>query len=182
MTEPVVVKRPAFLLVPLAVGAVVSVALGVYGKVHTATGRALFPTPFPSFFAMKVWLTAVAVGFALVQLVTALWMYGKLGRQAPSWAGALHRTTGILAFLLTVPVALHCLVSIGFMTTDARVIAHSLLGCVFYGVFVAKILTLHSRRVPNWALPWVAGFLFTVLVAVGLTSAGWYFVTIGLPS
>jgi hypothetical protein len=181
MTEPVVVKRPAFLLVPLAAGAVVSVALGVFAKVHTATGRALFPTPFPSFYAMKVWLTAVALAFALVQLVTALWMYGKLGRPAPSWAGTLHRATGILAFLITVPVALHCLVSIGFLTTDARVIAHSLLGCVFYGAFVAKILTLHSRRVPGWALPWVAGFLFTVLVAVGLTSAGWYFVSIGVP-
>lgn len=181
MTAPVVVKRPAFLLVPLAAGAVVSVALGVYGKVHTPTGRALFSTPFPSFYAMKVWLTAVALGFALVQLLTALWMYGKLGRRAPPWAGTLHRITGIIAFLLTVPVALHCLVSIGFMTTDARVIAHSLLGCIFYGAFVAKILTLHSRRVPGWALPWVAGFLFTVLVAVGLTSAGWYFVTIGIP-
>jgi hypothetical protein len=181
MTAPVVVKRPAFLLVPLAAGAVVSVALGVYSKVHTPTGRALFATPFPSFYAMKVWLTAVALGFALVQLLTALWMYGKLGRRAPPWAGTLHRITGIIAFLLTVPVALHCLVSIGFMTTDARVIAHSLLGCIFYGAFVAKILTLHSRRVPGWALPWVAGFLFTVLVAVGLTSAGWYFVTIGIP-
>ena len=181
MTAPVVVKRPAYLLVPLTAGAVVAVALGVYGKVHTPTGRALFPTPFPSFFAMKVWLTAVAVVFALVQLVTALWMYGKLGGRAPSWAGTLHRTTGIIAFLLTVPVALHCLVSIGFMTTDARVIAHGLLGCIFYGAFVAKILTLHSRRVPGWALPWVAGSLFTVLVAVGLTSAGWYFATIGIP-
>src|SRR6266568_4965695 len=166
MTAPVVVKRPAHLLVPLTVGAVVAVALGVYGKVHTPTGRALFPTPFPSFFAMKVWLTAVAVVFALVQLVTALWMYGKLGGRAPSWAGTLHRTTGIIAFLLTVPVALHCLVS---------------LGCIFYGAFVAKILTLHSRRVPGWALPWVAGSLFTALVAVGLTSAGWYFATIGIP-
>ena len=181
MTAPIVVKRPAFLLVPLATGAVVAVALGVYGKMHTPTGRALFPTPFPSFFAMKVWLTAVALVFALIQLVTALWMYGKLGGRAPSWVGTLHRTTGIIALLLTVPVALHCLVALGFQTTDARVVAHSLFGCIFYGAFVAKILTLHSKRVPGWALPWVAGLLFTALVAVGLTSAGWYLATIGIP-
>lgn len=181
MTAPVVVKRPAFLLVPLAAGAVVAVALGVFAKVHTPTGRALFPTPFPSFYAMKVWVTAVALVFALIQLVTALWMYGKLGGRAPSWVGTLHRTTGIIAFLLTVPVALHCLVALGFQTTDARVVAHSLLGCIFYGAFVAKILTLHSKRVPGWALPWVAGLLFTALVAVGLTSAGWYLATIGIP-
>src|SRR5690349_16809922 len=91
MTAPVVVKRPAFLLVPVAVGAVVAVALGVFGTVHTPTGRALFATPFASFYEMKVWLTTVALGFAFVQLVTALWMYGKLGRAAPSWAGGLHR-------------------------------------------------------------------------------------------
>jgi hypothetical protein len=181
MTAPVVVKRPALLLGPLAAGAVVSVFLGVYAKVHTPTGKALFPTPFPSYFAMKVWLTAIALVFALVQLFTALWMYGKLGGRAPSWTGTLHRTTGIIAFLLTVPVALHCLVSIGFLTTDARVIAHGLFGCLFYGAFVAKILTLHSKRVPGWALPWVAGFLFTVLVGVGLTSAVWYFATQGIP-
>jgi Family of unknown function (DUF6529) len=182
MTAPVAVKRPAYLLVPLSVGAVLAIALGVYAKVHHPTGKPLFATPFHSFYAFKVWLTAIALVFALVQLVTALWMYGKLGGRAPSWAGNLHRTTGIIAFLLTVPVALHCLVSIGFETADFRVIAHSVLGCVFYGAFVAKILTLHSRRVPGWALPWVAGTLFAVLVAVGLTSAVWYFATIGIPS
>ncbi len=181
MTTPVAVKRPAFLLYPLAAGAVVAVALGIFGRVHEPTGKALFPTPFPSYFAMKVWLTAAALLFALVQLITALWMYGKLGRRAPSWAGTLHRATGIIAFLITVPVALHCLVALGFQTTDGRVLAHSLLGCVFYGAFVAKVLTLRSRRVPGWALPWVAGLLFTALVAVGATSAVWYFATIGVP-
>jgi hypothetical protein len=183
MTAPVaVVKRPAYLLVPLAAGAVVAVALGVYGKTHTPTGRALFHEPFPSMFAMKVWLTVIALGLALVQVITALWMYGKLGGNAPGWVGPLHRTSGLLAFLVTVPVAFHCLWALGFQQTDTRVLAHSLLGCVFYGAFVAKLLTLHSKRVPNWALPWVAGTLFTALVAVGLTSAAWYLTTIGMPT
>jgi hypothetical protein len=178
---PVVTKRPGAFLAVLCVGAVVSVALGVYGKVHTPTGHALFYHPFSSMFAMKVWLTAVALVLALVQLLTALWMYGKLGGRAPSWAGTLHKTTGTLAFLVTLPVAFHCLWALGFQTTDARVIAHSLLGCIFYGAFVAKVLTLHSKRMPNWALPWIGGTLFTALVAVGTTSAVWYFATIGLP-
>jgi hypothetical protein len=182
MATPAVVKRPALFLVPLAIGAVVSVALGVYGKTHTPTGHALFHAPFPSMFAMKVWLTVAALVFALVQLVTALWMYGKLGGRAPGWVGPLHRTSGIVAFLLTVPVAFHCLWALGFQATDGRVLAHSLLGCIFYGAFVAKILTLHSKRLPGWALPWAGGLLFTSLVAVGLTSAGWYLTTIGLPT
>jgi hypothetical protein len=182
MNAPVrVVKRPALFLVPLAIGAVVSVALGVYGKTHTPTHHGLFNMSGNTMFAMKVWLTTAALVFALVQLVTALWMYGKLGGRAPGYVGPLHRTTGIIAFLLTVPVAFHCLWALGFQATDARVLAHSLLGCIFYGAFVAKILTLHSRRLPNWALPWAGGLLFTALVAVGLTSAVWYLTTIGIP-
>jgi len=181
MTAPAVTKRPALFLVPLAVGAVVAVALGVYGNVHTPTGHPLFYHPFSSMFAMKVWLTAVALVLALVQLVTALWMYGKLGVRAPGWAGRLHKTTGTLAFLVTVPVALHCLWALGFQRTDTRVLAHSLLGCIFYGAFVAKVLTLHTKRLPGWALPWIGGALFTALTGVGLTSAVWYFGTIGIP-
>jgi hypothetical protein len=181
MTAPAVTRRPALFLIPLAVGAVVSTALGVYGRVHTPTHKALFYSPFSSMFAMKVWLTAAALGLALVQLLTALWMYGKLGVRAPGWVGPLHRTTGALAFLVTLPVAFHCLWALGFQDDGTRVLAHSLLGCVFYGAFVAKVITLRSRRLPGWALPWVGGLLFTALVAVGLTSAVWYFTTIGVP-
>jgi hypothetical protein len=32
---------------------------------------------------------------------------------------------------------------------------------------------MHPHRFPGWALPWMAGLLFTALVAVGLTSAVW---------
>jgi Family of unknown function (DUF6529) len=184
MTVPLdapVPRRNLYLLLPLGLGAVVALALGVYGGVHHPTGQALYTGPFSSMFAMKVWLTAVALVLALVQLATALWMYGKLPWPAPDWIGAFHRGTGSLAFVVTLPVAFHCLWALGFQPTDARVLAHSLLGCLFYGAFVAKILTLTSRRVPGWALPWVAGALFTALIAVGLTSAVWYFVTIGVP-
>jgi uncharacterized protein DUF6529 len=182
MTAPAVTKRPALFLVPLLVGSLVAIALGVYGKVHTPSGHALFLGPFHTVIGLKVWLTVVALALALVQLLTALWMYGKLGVRAPSWAGGLHRTTGTLAFLVTLPVAFHCLWALGFGTYDTRVLAHSLLGCIFYGAFVAKVLTLHSKRMPGWALPWIGGALFTVLVGVGLTSAAWYFTTIGVPS
>jgi hypothetical protein len=185
MTAPVDIpapRRPAALLLPLGAGALLAVVLGVYGSVHPPTGKAVFTGPFPSMISMKVWLASIAVALAIVQLVTALWMYGKLGIPAPRWLGAFHRGTGTLAFIVTLPVAFHCLVSLGFATADARTLAHSLLGCLFYGAFVAKVLTLTSRRVPGWALPWVAGLLFAALVAVGLTSAGWYFTTVGVPT
>jgi uncharacterized protein DUF6529 len=181
MTAPAVTKRPALFLIPLLVGAVVAVALGVFGRVHAATGRQLFTLGFPSLISFKVWFTVAALAFALVQLLTALWIFGKLGLTAPRWAGGLHRVTGAVAFLLTVPVALQCLWVLGFETYSPRVIAHGLLGCIFYGAFVAKVLTLHSKRMPNWAVPWVGGILFTALVGVTTTSAIWYLATTGVP-
>jgi hypothetical protein len=153
----------------------------VYGNVHRPTGQPIYTGPFPSMFAMKVWLTTIAAILAVVQLTTALWMYGKLRIPAPGWLGAFHRGTGSTAFIVTLPVAFHCLWSLGFATAQPRTLLHSLLGCLFYGAFVAKVLTLSSRKVPGWALPWVAGALFAVLVGVAVTSAGWYFTTIGTP-
>src|SRR2546427_9336614 len=126
------VRQPtsaARVLPPVLVGAVVAVALGVYGRVHHPTLKAFWTGPFPSMFSMKVWLTVIVLALALVQLVTALWMYGKLGVRAPGWTGRLHKTTGTLAFLVSLPVAAHCLWALGFQADDARVIAHGLLGC-----------------------------------------------------
>jgi hypothetical protein len=54
-----------------------------------------------------------------------------------------------------------------------------MLGCTFYGAFVAKMLTLRMRRLPGWALPVLGGLVFTTLVATWLTSALWYFGTVG---
>src|SRR3954468_13822389 len=133
MTVPVDVpapRRSAALLVPLGAGALLAVALGVYGNLHPPTGRAVYIGPFLSMISMKVWLTSAAVLLAVVQLVSALWMYGRLGIAAPRWGRAFHRGTGSLAFILTLPVAFHCLVSLGFATADPRTLAHSLLGCL----------------------------------------------------
>ena len=180
-TAPAAVKRPVYLLVPLGAGALVSIALGVYGNRHSPLRRPLFGMTYDQMLAMKVWLTVAALVLAVVQLLSALSMWGKLGGRSPSWIGPLHRTSGTLAFLCTLPVAFHCLWSLGFSTLDTRTLAHSLLGCLFYGAFVAKLLTLHSKRVPNWALPWVAGALFTILVCVGLTSAVYWLTVKGVP-
>ena len=100
---------------------------------------------------MKVWLATVAVLFALVQLGSALWLYGRLPvRDAPAWLGSLHRISGRLAFLLSLPVAYHCLYQLAFQDTTTRVLVHSLLGCAFYGAFAAKVvdrpLALAPRR------------------------------------
>jgi uncharacterized protein DUF6529 len=170
------------LLVAIVVGAAVSVALGVYGSQHQPTFEPITTLGFDSMIQMKVWLAVTAGVLAVGQLVGALWMYGKLGIAAPSWIGIGHRTFGFLAILVSLPVAYHCLWSLGFQSADARVLAHSLLGCTVYGAFVAKVVTVRSRDTASWQYPLIGGLLFTAMVGVVLTSAVWYLNEVGVPA
>jgi len=174
--------RSSLLLLPLLVGAVLAVALGVFGRLHHPTGSVAWQGPFPSVYAMKVWLALVVLILAAGQLVTALWMYGKLGLGRPQWLGTLHRTTGWAAFLVSLPVAAACLWALGFQSNNTRVLAHGLLGCAFYGAFAAKVIVVQSKRLPGWALPAAGGLLLTTVVGAGLTSTIWYLATIGTPT
>jgi hypothetical protein len=168
------------LLVPLAVGAVVAVVLGVYGSLHTPTGVAVNLAGFSSTQSVKAWLATVVVLLAVVQLLSALAMYGKLGRTTPAWVSPVHRWSGRLAFLVSIPVALHCLYALGFQSFDTRVLLHSLLGCFFYGAFVAKMLLLRKDGAPGWSLPLLGGLVFTGLVGLWLSASLWFFTQSGL--
>jgi hypothetical protein len=180
-----VAPRPnaARLLLPLLIGALVAVVLGVYGHQHQATGKVAFTLGFSKLPPMKVWLASAAGVLAVLQLISALWMWRRLPgvRRVPAWVGPMHRTFGTAAFLLTVPVAYSCLYALGFSDSDPRVLAHSILGCAFYGGFVTKMIVLRTKRLPGWALPVVGGLLFSLLVAVVLTSAVYSFVVFGNP-
>jgi hypothetical protein len=85
------------------------------------------------------------------------------------------------AFVLSVPVALHCLWALGYQTADLRVALHSLLGCAFYGAFAAKMLALRDREAPRWLLPVLGSLLLTVLAGLWLTASLWFFSASGAP-
>ncbi|WP_433244995.1 DUF6529 family protein [Streptosporangium sp. CA-135522] len=167
------------LLLPLAVGALIAVGLGVYGRAHVPTGYAIGPAGFSGPLAMKSWLTTGAFLLGLVQLFSALVMWGRIRLRAP-WIATLHRWSGRVAFLLTIPVAFHCLYALGAQYDTPRVMVHSLLGCFFYGVFAAKMLALPRRGLPGWTLPVLGGLAFTALTGLWLTSALWFFTAIGI--
>jgi pSer/pThr/pTyr-binding forkhead associated (FHA) protein len=171
------------LLLAGTVGALVALSLGLYGNVHDPASDLSITLGFEDTITMKVWLATLAVVFAVVQLGSALWMYGKrpLGA-APAWLGSLHRISGRVAFLLTLPVAYQCLYGLTFEDTSTRVLLHSLLGCAFYGAFAAKIVVVRSHALPGMALPLAGGVLFTLLVAVWLTSGWWFISDNGFPS
>lgn len=173
-------NRASVLIVPFLIGAAITVLLGVYGSLHEPTGIAVSIAGFSGPLAVKVWLATVAVALAVVQLISALAMYGKLGFEAPSWTGLLHRWSGRLAFLSAVPVAIHCLYAVGYQPGTPRLLIHSLLGCFFFGAFAMKMLILPRKGVPGWALPVVGGLVFTGLVGLWLTSSLWFFTTFGV--
>ena len=159
------------------VGGAVAVAVGVYGRVHTPTGGNMFRLGFSSLRGTKSWLATGAAVLAVGQLASALAMWGQLPglRRTPRWMPFVHRWTGTAAFVLSLPVAYHCLWALGFRSTDVRVLVHGLLGCAFYGAIAAKLLALRARRLPRWAVPAIGSTLVCLLTGVWLTSALWFF-------
>jgi Family of unknown function (DUF6529) len=169
------------MIVVALAGASVSVALGVYGRVHRPTHGRINDLFFPSLLSMKAWLATAAMALALFQLVSAMWMFGRLPiASRPRWLPVAHRWSGTVAFLVSLPVAYHCLWALGFQKQNGRQIAHALFGCFFYGAFTTKLLCLHTDDLPKWRLPVVGGLLVTALTGVWLTSALWFFTTVGV--
>jgi Family of unknown function (DUF6529) len=117
-------------------------------------------------------------------VVLALWMYTGAHRadRTAKPVRRAHRIIGLLAFLVTLPVAVHCMFAYGFQTYQARVTVHSLAGCFFYGAFLAKVLLVRSRRIiPGWSIPVAGGLLVTLIGVLWYTSALWYYDGLKLP-
>lgn len=170
------------LLIWFAIGSLVAVALGVYGGMHEPSGEALNIAGFSSGVHAKAWLSSLAFLLALVQVLTAAGMWGKLPgvRGGGRGVSRVHRWSGRAAVVVSLPVAAHCLYALGFQSYDTRVLLHSLLGCFFYGIFVCKMLTLSRDHRPGWLVPVLGGAVFTGLTALWLTSAVWFFSEYGV--
>jgi hypothetical protein len=138
----------------------------------------LMTSVFSSTIAAKAWFATAAVFLAVVQVSTGARIFGKLERViriGRPRVNRVHRWSGRLAVLCTLPVAFHCIFILGFQTTDTRVLAHSLVGSFVYGVIAVKVFFVRDRDHPRWTLPLVGGTLFTVLVTLWSTSSLWYF-------
>jgi hypothetical protein len=160
------------LLVPFAIGAAVSVGLGVYGRVHKPTLIAMSLPGFSSALTTKVWLASAASLFALVQLASALAMYGKLPglTRAPRWVSPLHRWSGRIAFC-SWSSRDDVLYALGFEPPR---------GCSSTRCWAAsssarswRDAAAVAQSAPGWVLPVVGGL---VLPPVGLwLGSSWYF-------
>ena len=169
---------------PLAVFAVVTLTAGLLARQATIAPGTYPGGYFRLFFSdpihLKSWLATLAVALACTQLFTAAWIYRKLPWTKPAWINPVHRWSGRLAFIATLPVAYHCIFKLGLQTTDTRIVVHSLLGCAFFGAFAAKVTAVRLHRLPNAVLPIAGGLLFAVLIGVWYTSAVWFFQLVGV--
>ena len=136
---------------------------------------------FSSTIAAKAWLATAAGALAIVQVLTASRMWGKLQRVVPlsfPTAKRIHRWSGRIAVLLTLPVFFHCVTMLGWKTPDLRVTVHAVVGSFVYGVLAAKLLVIRWKGYPHWVLPALGGSLAVVLATLWLTSAFWYFTNV----
>jgi hypothetical protein len=190
MADTTARRSMAVPLTAFAAGAVVAVLVGVFGRVHEPTLEGTTTLGYSTVLAMK---TVVATGLlvlVVLQLVTALWMYGRLGIRTPAWLGTAHRATGATALVVTLFLAYHCLWSLGLevgtlpdgQKVSTRTFVHGLLGCAVVGAIVVKIVAVRSRRAPGWLLPVAGGLLFSLLILAILTSAAWFLAANGWPS
>jgi Family of unknown function (DUF6529) len=177
------VRSRVFLALPLLLFAFTSL---IVGFVASKTVRQPYDAPFSHpFFSdtlhMKSWLITAVLLLASGQLLTASRIYEVL-RFPPKgrFYHVVHRWSGRTAILLTLPAAYHCIFMLGFGTSDTRVYIHSLLGSFLYGAVLAKVLIVRSSGFRGWALPLAGGALFFILVGLWLTSAFWFFSTVGI--
>ncbi len=83
-------------VIAFAIGTAVSIGLGVYGRLHTPTGHAVNIAGFSSGAAAKAFLATIAMALAIVQIVTAMGIYGRIPLRG-AWVGrrpSLVRATG----------------------------------------------------------------------------------------
>ena len=166
------------------IGAVTAVVLYIIGRVHTPDYTiGLFGQSGLNAIILKSTLADVVLGLAVVQVLLALWIYRKLplAGQPPKPVRMTHRVVGGLAFIATLPIAIHCFLAYGVVLTDARHAIHSIVGCVFYGAFLAKVLLVQNKRLPGWALPVAGGLLALLIVLLWNTSALWYYNGFSVP-
>jgi hypothetical protein len=171
---PTPARSYSWVAVPIVLFALVSLTAGFLASRDPSTGG-YFDLFFSDTIHMKAWFATAAASLAITQLLTAGWMFRVYPWAKPPWINPVHRWSGRLAFLCTLPVAYHCIFKLGFADTDARVLWHSLLGCTFFGAYVAKVTIVRLRRFPRPVLPIAGGVTFAALIGIWYTSALWFF-------
>jgi mono/diheme cytochrome c family protein len=172
---PAAGTRPySWVAVPIAVFGVVSLTAGLLAA-HDPRSKGYFQLFFSDPIHLKAGFATAAAVLATVQLVTAGWIFRAYPWPKPAWINPVHRWSGRLAFVFVLPVAYHCIFKLGFQHPDTRVLAHSLLGCAFFGGYAAKVTIVRLHRFPRPVLPIAGGLVFAFLIGLWYTSSLWLY-------
>jgi len=119
--EPAPARRGnAWVLLPLTILAIVALSVGLIARWQaTSTGKAeggYFDLFFSDPIHLKAWFATAAALLACFQLFTAAWIFRKLPLEKGPWVNVVHRWSGRLAFVCTLPVAYHCIFKLGFQS------------------------------------------------------------------
>jgi cytochrome c553 len=163
-----------WVVLPLLAFAVFSLTAGLLAH-HEPRSKGYFRLFFSDPLHLKAGFATAAAVLACFQVFTAAWIFRRLPWSKPAWVNPVHRWSGRLAFVCTLPVAYHCIFKLGFRDPSTRVLVHGLLGCAVYGAFAAKVTIVRLRRFPFPVLPVAGGLLFAVLIGVWYTSALWLY-------
>lgn len=169
---------PAVLVVPVLAGFLAAVLIGAYARIHAPTGQSSWHPFFSRMITFKSWSATAAFACAVFQVATGTIVHRRRDPLATSSPlAALHRLSGFAAFVLTLPVAFHCLWALGFAPSIGlnRRFVHSVAGCLLYGGYATKVLAVSRRGRPRWALPVIGSGLFVAFALVAASSAGWFF-------
>jgi hypothetical protein len=176
----------ARVLVPIGLGMALVGGLYVFGTQHTPNyNTSLFGQTAADTLPLKSWLATALLALAAGQLGLALWIYGRLPGIAPGESGiaTTHRALGVIAILVSLPIAYHCAFAYGIQThIDTRIAVHSIAGCFLYGAVVAKLLIVRLDPLGRWILPLAGGTVVVLVAVLWYTSALWYFDGYSLPS
>ena len=174
-------RSPVWLAAVAVAGSLVALTVGLLARTQqTSSPGGYFDLFFSDPIHLKAWFATAAALLACVQVFSAAWIFRKLPLAKPPWVNVVHRWSGRLLLLCTLPVAYHCVFKLGFHGDRGdRVLWHSLLGSAFYGAFVAKVAIVKLSRFPRWVLPVAGGTVFAVLIAAWYTSALWFFQQFG---
>ena len=182
-------KSMAVPLAAFAAGAAIAVLIGVFGRVHDPTLDGTTTLGFHTVIQMKVIVTTLIAVLVVGQVLGALVLYGKLPIKAPSGWARRTAPPASLTLVLAIFVAYHCLWALGLEwghlpngeKVGTRTVVHGVLGCAVFGAAAVKVAAVRAKRAPGWFLPVAGGLLFTLFVAVILTSAVWYYANYGWP-
>jgi hypothetical protein len=124
----------------------------------------------------KVVATTVVFALAGLQVVMAARFYGAttVPGTSPKTAAAVHRSSGRIALVLAVVVAISCIAGPAGPTTPTRVLLHSVFGTLVFVVLAAKFLILRVLKGGDRALPFVGITLFLTFGAIWATTVADY--------